>query len=473
MDKPADKILADLSLPLTREQAERIAAQGPEVVVMVLMVLSAQAAKNQAAAPGPHTPSGALAPYEKPGKAKGKRKRKPGGKPGHPGTRRSKPAKPTRRVKHAPLKHCPHCGSRVCKATRERRRSIEDVPQVEPEVTEHIIPQHWCPGCKKHVEPVVDEAMPNATFGHRLVVLTAWLHYGLGQTLSHVAALLQTYLHFCLTEGGLVNAWRRLGEVLWPWYEQIGQAVKDSAVLFADETGWRVDGRPHWLWCFTSPRATYYLIDRSRGSPALNRFFTETFDGVLVTDFWAVYDSVACADRQMCLAHLLRELESVDKRDSSPAWCAFSKKVKRLLHDALRLKGRSDLSPAVYERRVHHIHKRLMALLQWQSDHADVRRLLKRMRRYQDFLFAFLDYEQVPADNNHAEREIRPAVIIRKNCLCNRSDAGANTQAILMSVYRTLKLRGLHPLSTIVNALKAYVRTGELPPLPDGDIVLG
>ena len=62
---------------------------------------------------------------------------------------------------------------------------------------------------------------------------------------------------------------------------------------------------------------------------------------------------------------------------------------------------------------------------------------------------------------------------MRKNCLCNRSDAGANTQAIMMSVYRTLKLRGLDPLSTIVNALRAYVRTGELPPLPEEDVVLG
>ena len=78
----------------------------------------------------------------------------------------------------------------------------------------------------------------------------------------------------------------------------------------------------------------------------------------------------------------------------------------------------------------------------------------------------FLDHRGLPSDNNHAEREIRPAVIIRKNSLCNRSENGASVQAILMSVYRTLKLRGLDPLETIVAALKDYVRTGSLPPLP-------
>ena len=100
------------------------------------------------------------------------------------------------------------------------------------------------------------------------------------------------------------------------------------------------------------------------------------------------------------------------------------------------------------------------------SDNPNVKRLTGRLRRYRGALFTFLDHPDVPSDNNHAEREIRPAVIIRKNSLCNRSEAGANAQAILMSVYRTLKLRGLDPLETIVSALRAYISTGALPPLP-------
>ena len=62
---------------------------------------------------------------------------------------------------------------------------------------------------------------------------------------------------------------------------------------------------------------------------------------------------------------------------------------------------------------------------------------------------------------------IRPAVVLRKNSQSNRSDRGAATQAVLMSVYRTLKLRGLNPTKTIADALKTYLTTGKLPPLPD------
>ena len=78
----------------------------------------------------------------------------------------------------------------------------------------------------------------------------------------------------------------------------------------------------------------------------------------------------------------------------------------------------------------------------------------------------------MPPDNNHAERQIRPAVIQRKNILCNRSAEGAEVQAVLMSVFRTLKLRGHDPTRTIAAALREFVMTGKLPPLP-GPAVAG
>ncbi len=80
--------------------------------------------------------------------------------------------------------------------------------------------------------------------------------------------------------------------------------------------------------------------------------------------------------------------------------------------------------------------------------------------------FTFLDHAGVASDNNHAEREIRPAVILRKNTHGNQSEQGAETQAILMSIFRTLRRRGLDPMTEIVHALRVYVQAGQLPPLP-------
>ena len=109
---------------------------------------------------------------------------------------------------------------------------------------------------------------------------------------------------------------------------------------------------------------------------------------------------------------------------------------------------------------------RLQALLAqpWEQKHA--RRLVKRLRRHQAELFTFLEHPEVPSDNNHAERMLRPAVIVRKNSYANASADGALTQAVLMSVFRTLKQRGHNPVVTVIAALRTSLQTGKLPPLP-------
>ena len=140
--------------------------------------------------------------------------------------------------------------------------------------------------------------------------------------------------------------------------------------------------------------------------------------------------------------------------------------LRRLVRDGMRLRKRSDFTPEKYRSRIRRIDRRLVAMSEATYGDADARRLAKQLWKHTDELFTFPDYPDVPSDNNLAERMIRPAVILRKNCQSNRSEKGAAVQAVLMSVYRTLKLRGHDPLATIDSALRSYLRTGQLPPLP-------
>ena len=271
-----------------------------------------------------------------------------------------------------------------------------------------------------------------------------------------------------LIEGGLEQTWYRLQEILFAWYEQIQQEALQSAVLHGDETGWRTDGKTTWLWCFGNRSLTYYMIDRSRGSPALAKFFTEEFSGTLITDFWGAYNAVVCASRQMCLVHLLRELEQTEKyKSAGNDWPAFAKKLRRLVGDAIRLWRRQDeLLSERYTARRRCLDQRLSEVIETAWEDANARRLVKRLKRHQGDLFTFLDQADVPFDNNHAERSIRPAVILRKNSYGNRSQRGADCQAVLMSVFRTLKQRGHDPIRTTIDALTDYLATGKLPLLP-------
>jgi transposase len=462
----------------TEELVQQLYGLGPEAVTLALMAATRQIASlrakmdSPAAAAHPSTPSGQIPVYAKPNAPKRRRSRR-GAQEGHPGYHRDPPVEIQRRQEHrCPV--CPACGGPLQRCLRSRTRVIEDLPEgIHTEVTEHTIWRDYCPRCQKDVEPVVADALPKATFGHRLVCFTAWLHYGLGVTIAHIVAIVGHHLHTVLSAGALIGQWQRLGEILSAWYEQIGDEAKHSATLHADETGWRLSGRTHWLWCFANPQVCYYLIDRCRGSPVLKKFFNSAFEGVLITDFWAAYNAVEAALRQCCHAHLLRELEKTDLKNDSEQWKAFCKVLRRLIRDAIRLRKRPDFSPQRYARRIERIEKRLAQRLDSDCPDADVRRLRKRLRRHQEHLFTFLHRMDVPYDNNFGERQIRPAVILRKNSQCNHSEKGAATQAVLMSVYQTLKLRGLNPLNTIVWALRAYTEIGQLPPLPTGNTARG
>jgi transposase len=468
----------ELGPSLTETEARQLYAQGEEAVVFALLALAQRLVEQNAAMAAsshqtPATPSGMKPLFTKPSKSR-RGCLRPGRKAGHPGSRRPPPARIDAREPHR-AEACPDCGGPLNRCTETRTRYIEDIPVIQPVVTEHTIHRDWCPQCAKKVEPKITAALPGSTFGNRLLALTAWLHYGLGNTLSQIVEVFNFHLQMRVTAGGLLQMWQRLAEILHPWYEQIQREALGSAVLHGDESGWRVNGKTHWLWCFANESLSYFMIDRSRGHPALAKFFQEEFGGVLVTDFWGAYNAVACTLRQTCLVHLLRELEHTEKYKSPRGdWPEFVKKLRRLLGDAIRLwRRKEELPPDAFASRRERMTQRLDELLAgaWQDRHA--RRLLKRLRRHRGDLFTFLDQAGVPFDNNLAERAIRPAVIIRKNSYGNRSDQGADMQAMLMSIFFTLKKRGRNPIQEIQAALTHYLQTQQLPPLPATKLTAG
>jgi hypothetical protein len=191
----------------------------------------------------------------------------------------------------------------------------------------------------------------------RTVIFTAFLRYFIGVLILKIISIVGVLFYFKLTSGGLIDLWHRLAELFHPWYEEIAELAKNLSVLHADETGWRVSGKTCWMWCFTNQDTTYDVIDKSRGSPVVKRFFKQVFKGILITDFWGVYNVVVCAGKQKCLVHLLRDLKSVTKKhkdgnkDKDDDWDVFSKRLKRILRDAIRLCGkRSKLETEVLER---------------------------------------------------------------------------------------------------------------------------
>lgn len=434
---------------MTRDEAQSILDKPRDEAIDIILALSEKADKYDRLCGNlsPTTPSGMIPPYLKP--ARGNRPKKPGRKKGHTGVSRTRPDKVNNFMEHT-LNICPFCRTSLGKSIKTYKRSITDVPMVEPEVTEHTVHGYWCTHCKKIVFPKVTDALPNAMIGLRLVVFTAWLHYIIGVSVNNIVKILDVFPNVKLTPGGLTQSWKSLSSLLEPWYDTIGQKVAHSAVLNADETGWRMNGLTHWLWCFATKTFCYYIISRNRGSPVVKNILGRFFNGIIICDFWGAYNKISALAKQRCLYHLFTELVKVDKQNSSNDWKAFRKKLFRLLKDAIRLSNRKkQIDSKIFERRKYKLFERLDQFLETIYKDQDAKRLIKRLKRHKNELFTFLDFEDVSPYNNHAEQQLRKPVITRKISQQNRSEQGAKTQAILMSLFRSAELQGFNPFDTI------------------------
>ncbi len=404
------------------------------------------------------TPSAMQPVYTKPPRSK--RRRKPGRRNGHPGTCRPAPAHIDSIVEHK-LTECPTCRNPLGEPCGKHSQVVEDIPPVKPTVTQHDVYEYLCVPCGTKVAAPMTEALPKATLGLRLTLLSAFLHYALGMTTRNICAWLRTLCQFQVTPGGLVLNWQRLAEILTPVYEELGKAARLSAVLNIDESGWRIAGLLAWLWCFTTKTLAYYVLTPSRAGPVVKKVLGSCFQGILVTDFFGAYNRIKALAKQKCVVHLLREVKQVSLRNRSQEWKLFARRLKRLMHEALKLViDRDKLAETAYKRRVANLHIRLADIFGASYRDKVCDRLAKRLAKHSEELFVFLLHPDVPADNNHAERQMRFAVVMRKNSYGNRSKRGAQAQAILMSIFRTCQLRGIDPIAFLADSVGAAIRTG-------------
>jgi len=437
-----EQALAILDLPRSEAQA----------AIAALWEKADQWDRLQAASEGnsvnPTTPSGMRPVYLKPSAKR--RRKKPGRKAGHPGACRPNPEHINAQCEHH-LATCPQCGTALYKAIREHTRLIEDIPQVTPLVTAHTIHGYWCSHCKTIVTPKVTAALPRSSLGLRFVVYTAWLHYLVGVSVGNCVKTAAVALGFPVSPGGLTLAWQNLATLLEHRYDAIGETIRRSAVLHADETGWRINGMTHWLWAFATRQYCYYLIDRRRGATVVKQVLGTLFPGILITDFWGAYNAIETLAKQRCYFHLFTELAKVDKRNCAATWKRFRKRLSRLLKDAVRLgEQRQIRSPPSYTRRRAQLHLRLDELIAGTFEDADAKRIIKRLRRHRNELFTFLDHKEVSPYNNHAEQQMGVAVHTRKVSQQNRSLQGAKTHAIFLTLFRSAQLQGLNPVEYVL-----------------------
>jgi len=225
-------------------------------------------------------------------------------------------------------------------------------------------------------------------------------------------------------------------------YEKILQRIVQGRLVHADETKVSVEGKAAYVWVFTSLEEVAYVFGPSREGDLIHTLLEE-FKGVLVSDFYGVYDSLNCP-QQKCLIHLIRDMN--DDLLNEP----FNEELKGLVGDFAGLLG--PMIETVYrfglKARFLHEHKmaagwffRLLSGRAYRTEAAA--KWQKRFEKNRASLFTFLDHDGVPWNNNNAEHAIKAFALLRRDFGGVSTEKGIREYLILLSVCETCKYMGV------------------------------
>jgi transposase len=366
----------------------------------------------------------------------------------------------------ASVETCDLCGkdlSAQAPLESTNERIVEDIvaPPEETVVTLVTQQKKYCADCQEVTTAKSDLALPGADIGLNATVLVCYLWVALCLPYTKIKEYLETFFKLSVSTSGLSRHVIRLAGIFKDVHTEILDGIKHGAILHADETGWRVRGRNWWLWVFGTQDTAYFTVDKTRGSKVVRRVLGEIFFGVPVVDGWSAYLYLLC-EQQSCLAHLLRKVRKF--RDAFPHLTDIVKfyiKFRRIIRDGERLQqNRDQLGELVFQRRLKRLKQRLADLLQWPDPDEILQEIIKKVKRQQPRILTFVEHPDVPYHNNYAEYLIRIGVLKRKISGGSVSAEGAESYAILLSIFVTCRLRRISFPKYLKKSLRHYIKTG-------------
>jgi transposase len=396
-----------------------------------------------------------------PGKKKSGRKR--GGQKGHPGHQRAllPPERIDAVVEHRPAA-CQRCGHSLAGApvvgTPTRHQTIE-LPRVRAHVSEHRAFTLACPHCRAHTRARLPAEVRAHHFGPRLVAFATVLTSRFRLSRRNLPELLGDLLDVPAPALGTTQAFaRESSAALREPYQEVRSAVRRAPTACVDETGWRLRAATRWIWTAAAEAATLFRIGRRRSTAERERLLGRDFAGVITTDRWRAYDSHPPERRQICWAHLRRNLQGfVDTglRADLGAWGV--RETDRLFHLWHRHEA-GEISRAELRRAMVPVRMRVRRLLRWGAacEERRPRAFCRDLLRLWPSLWTFLGIEGAEPTSNRAERALRKPVIWRKCCFGSNSGAGLRFVERLLTAAETCRQQKRNLLDYLTAALEAH-----------------
>lgn len=378
--------------------------------------------------------------------------RSPGGQKGRKGNTLKMIEPPDITEKHIP-DFCSCCGKDISSLASEfvGKRQIIDLPEIKFHVREHQIFMKVCSCGQQTTGQYPAQANAPVSYGNNLESLIGYLHARQYIPFKRMEEFIKDVFNIPISEGGIHYLLHKLVTKAKPAYELIREKLKsgDSFAIGADETGVKVSGDKHWAWTWQNKEATFISITDNRGGKSIVENFKDGFEkSVLVHDCWKSHFNTNALTHQICIAHLLRELNYLSQCYNHK----WSKVCKMLLLSAIKLKKQmSKADYYVHNPKRANIENRLKILLNYTLNENDKELITfqNRLIKYQHYIFTFLYRQEVPPDNNASERAIRNIKVKQKISGQFKSPDGAFGFAVLRSITDTILKNNQNVLSSL------------------------
>jgi len=225
-------------------------------------------------------------------------------------------------------------------------------------------------------------------------------------------------------------------------YNKLLRNILSGPLLHVDETEVKLQQGKGYVWVFTNLEEVVYMFRPNREGDFLRELLKD-FHGVVVSDFYAAYDALACP-QQKCLIHLMRDLNQVlldnPYDDELKAITSSFGSLLRAIVETIDQHGLQQKSLAQHDKETTRFFRSLTA----QSFHSEAAEALRaRLLKYQDKLFTFLHYDGVPWNNNNAEHAIKQFAYYREHTTGMLRETGLRDYLVLLSICETCRYKGV------------------------------
>jgi len=330
---------------------------------------------------------------------------------------------------------CPDCDvDLILKDIVER--SVVDIDSVKAKKILNRSERKECPLCKKTFskKPVM---LPKFLYGNELIAQAITMHYQNGIPVGRIEDIFGNNL----VKGSLHNIFHLVAQLWESAMSKLIEEYRKDPAKHADETGWRNNGDSGYSWLFCTEKISIFQFADTRSSRIPRGIFGEKkLPGVLVVDRYGGYNKVPCKI-QYCYEHLLRKVTDLgtEFKEEAEVQC-FVDKFAPLLAEAMSLRT-LPISDEAYYKKARKIKSKILKIINSPSRHPGIKEIQIIFKEKKKRLYHWVKDRRVPADNNRAERDLRPTVIARKVSFGSQSQKGAATRSVLMSILQTAKKR--------------------------------